>query len=63
MAQETQTDDKPSDYVRLKPGDPDRVVRLAALLQKDSLGPVFKNIVMSRALDALERELAAVVVT
>lgn len=59
MPQDTQIEDKPSDYVRLKPGDPDRVVRLAAFLQKDSVGPVYKNIVISKALDALERELHA----
>jgi hypothetical protein len=58
MPQETQIEDKPSDYVRLKPGDPERVARLAERMQQNSVGPVYKNIVVSKALDALERELA-----
>jgi hypothetical protein len=51
------SDEKINDYIRVKPEDAGRIVRLTEILQKDSLGHVYKNIVISQALDALEREL------
>ncbi len=57
MPQNPQTDEKASESIRVRPEDAPRIVKLVEHFQKNSIGPVYKNLVVKEAIDALYEKI------